>query len=508
ALRPMRSDPPLFPDEMRAHMQTRFAAPEYADPESEGGCSTRFRDSVLGFLDKQLGAIEGTRRRLGIPVTKEEAERGGREGEGEGGRGEGEGDAMEVEGKDGKEGEASAGTGKAEGEGEGKGDGEREGEGKKEKVLERGVAEKVARNLCGVTAKQLQLFLDTCIRRYQSKRMEPGTAVGAIGAQSIGEPGTQMTLKTFHFAGVASMNVTLGVPRIKEIINAAKNISTPIVTVKLETDNDVKAARIVKGRIEKTTLGEVVKSMKTVLTPSQAMLSIRLDMHRISALQLDITAYTVADAITTASRLRMKLKAQHIRVVSADKLLVYSPEQDRRQLLFSLHSLRKKLPQVMVKGIASVERAVINDLGGGKYNLLVEGTNFGAVLGITGVDGCKTKSNHVMEVESVLGIEAARYAIMHEINYTMGSHGMTIDPRHMMLLADVMTYKGEVLGITRFGIAKMKDSVLMLASFEKTTDHLFDAAVHGRKDEIEGVSECIIMGIPMPVGTGLFKLKQ
>ncbi|CAI5533621.1 unnamed protein product, partial [Closterium sp. Naga37s-1] len=507
ALRPMRSDPPLFPDEMRAHMQTRFAAPEYADPESEGGCSTRFRDSVLGFLDKQLGAIEGTRRRLGIPVTKEEAERGGREGEGEGGRGEGEGDAMEVEGKDGKEGEASVGTGKAEGEGEGKGDGEREGEGKKE-VLERGVAEKVARNLCGVTAKQLQLFLDTCICRYQSKRMEPGTAVGAIGAQSIGEPGTQMTLKTFHFAGVASMNVTLGVPRIKEIINAAKNISTPIVTVKLETDNDVKAARIVKGRIEKTTLGEVVKSMKTVLTPSQAMLSIRLDMHRISALQLHITAYTVADAITTASRLRMKLKAQHIRVVSADKLLVYSPEQDRRQLLFSLHSLRKKLPQVMVKGIASVERAVINDLGGGKYNLLVEGTNFGAVLGITGVDGCKTKSNHVMEVESVLGIEAARYAIMHEINYTMGSHGMTIDPRHMMLLADVMTYKGEVLGITRFGIAKMKDSVLMLASFEKTTDHLFDAAVHGRKDEIEGVSECIIMGIPMPVGTGLFKLKQ
>ncbi|CAI5504931.1 unnamed protein product [Closterium sp. Naga37s-1] len=625
ALRPMRSDPPLFPDEMRAHMQTRFAAPEFADPESEGGCSTRFRDSVLGFLDKQLGAIEGTRRRLGLPVTKEETERGVE-------------DAMEVDGKAGKEGvetEEGNGEGKGDGkvEGEGKGEGqeeaEGEGEGKKERVLERGVAEKVARNLCGITAKQLQvreqgvsgvlgmmmtekvlergvaekvlergvaekvlergvaekvlergvaekvlergvaekvlergvaekvlergvaekvlergvaekvlergvaekvlergvaekvarnlcgvkakqlqLFLDTCIRRYQSKRMEPGTAVGAIGAQSIGEPGTQMTLKTFHFAGVASMNVTLGVPRIKEIINAAKNISTPIVTVKLETDNDVKAARIVKGRIEKTTLGEVVKSMKTVLTPSQAMLSIRLDMHRISALQLDITAYTVADAITTASRLRMKLKAQHIRVVSADKLLVYSPEQDRRQLLFSLHSLRKKLPQVMVKGIASVERAVINDLGGGKYNLLVEGTNFGAVLGITGVDGCKTKSNHVMEVESVLGIEAARYAIMHEINYTMGSHGMTIDPRHMMLLADVMTYKGEVLGITRFGIAKMKDSVLMLASFEKTTDHLFDAAVHGRKDEIEGVSECIIMGIPMPVGTGLFKLKQ
>ena len=87
------------------------------------------------------------------------------------------------------------------------------------------------------------------MQKYKSKRIEPGTAVGAVGAQSIGEPGTQMTLKTFHFAGVASMNITLGVPRIKEIINATKNISTPIITAKLISDKDVKAARLVKGRM-------------------------------------------------------------------------------------------------------------------------------------------------------------------------------------------------------------------------------------------------------------------
>ena len=85
----------------------------------------------------------------------------------------------------------------------------------------------------GVTAAQLETFLDRCVSKYRAKRIEPGSAVGAVGAQSIGEPGTQMTLKTFHFAGVASMNVTLGVPRIKEIINAAKNISTPIITAHL-----------------------------------------------------------------------------------------------------------------------------------------------------------------------------------------------------------------------------------------------------------------------------------
>lgn len=114
----------------------------------------------------------------------------------------------------------------------------------------------------------------------------------------------------------------------------------------------------------------------------------------------------------------------------------------------------------------------------------------------------------MLECLSTLGIEAARQTIISEIMYTMKSHGMTIDRRHVMLLADLMTFKGEVLGITRFGIAKMKDSVLMLASFEKTTDHLFEASFYGKHDDIRGVSECIIMGVPMALGTGLFKLVQ
>merc|ERR1719473_2274981 len=111
-----------------------------------------------------------------------------------------------------------------------------------------------------------------------------------------------------------------------------------------------------------------------------------------------------------------------------------------------------------------------------------------------------------MEVNKVLGIEAARRTIMQEIKYTMARHGISIDNRHIQMLGDCMTYRGNVLGINRFGISKMRSSTLMLASFEKTTDHLFDAAVHGRSDKIEGVSECIIMGTPVRLGTGLFKL--
>lgn len=129
-----------------------------------------------------------------------------------------------------------------------------------------------------------------------------------------------------------------------------------------------------------------------------------------------------------------------------------------------------------------------------------------AVMATHGVNGNRTTSNNTYEVEKTLGIEAARTTIINEIQYTMVNHGMSIDRRHVMLLADLMSYKGEILGITRFGLAKMKESVLMLASFEKTADHLFDAAYFGQKDSVCGVSECIIMGIPMNIGTGLFKL--
>merc|ERR1712083_922612 len=135
----------------------------------------------------------------------------------------------------------------------------------------------------------------------------------------------------------------------------------------------------------------------------------------------------------------------------------------------------------------------------------VEGDNLREILATPGVLGKQTTSNNTYEMFATLGIEAARSTIMKEIDYTMGSHGMSIDKRHIMLLADLMTCRGEVLGITRHGLAKMKESVLMLASFEKTSDHLFDAAFYGQKDAIKGVSESIILGIPMSVGSGLLR---
>ncbi|KAG0246496.1 hypothetical protein BGX31_001773 [Mortierella sp. GBA43] len=365
---------------------------------------------------------------------------------------------------------------------------------------------KIVNNKLCVTERHMKRFLHVCWDKFMKAKIEPASAVGAVGAQSIGEPGTQMTLKTFHFAGVASMNITLGVPRIKEIINAAKAIATPIITTRLVNNMDVKAARIVKGRIEKTMLGDIAEFIEEVYKPNECYIGVRLDMDAVRRLQLETDLDEVAKAIGLAPKL--KIGTNNVQAHQPDRLRIYVQPKDPAELYYTIKQLKRALPDIIVKGLPQVNRAVINEVqgSGGKKELLVEGYGLRELMNTEGVVGTQTRSNHVMEVWKVLGIEAARRTILDEIKSVMDSHGLTIDPRHVMLLGDIMTSKGEVLGINRFGIAKMRDSVMMLASFEKTPDHLFEAALYSKKDSIDGVSECIIMGIPMSIGTGLFKL--
>ncbi|GMG21676.1 unnamed protein product [Ambrosiozyma monospora] len=389
--------------------------------------------------------------------------------------------------------------------------------------------------LLKISKAMIEKFLDLCLTKYRKAQVEPGTAVGAIGAHSIGEPGTQMTLKTFHFAGVASMNVTLGVPRIKEIINASKVISTPIINAVLVNDEDERAARVVKGRVEKTLLEDVAFFIEDVYKESQCYLQVKVDLKTIDKLQLELNIDQIASAIVAAPKL--KISRGDIAIVGKNKIQILVSEMgtdfgkptarstgskeiaalalrdadererlERNALFFKIQALKRVLTKVVVKGLPDIARAVINVRDDGKKELLVEGYGLKGVMATDGVIATKTKTNHVLEIYQVLGIEAARSSIIGEIDYTMSSHGMAVDPRHIQLLGDVMTYKGEVLGITRFGLAKMRDSVLQLASFEKTTDHLFDAAFYMKKDLVEGVSERIILGQTMGIGTGAFKL--
>ncbi|KAF9498249.1 beta and beta-prime subunits of DNA dependent RNA-polymerase [Pleurotus eryngii] len=379
---------------------------------------------------------------------------------------------------------------------------EREGEWDEDTDLSMGASESekaIVDNKSKVTEFQLLAFLNICWVKYAKARIEPGSTVGAVGAQSIGEPGTQMTLKTFHFAGVASMNVTLGVPRIKEIINAAKVISTPIISCRLVTCNSEPSARIVKGRLEKTLLGDIASVLEEAWAPEYTYVGIIIDTQAIMKLQLELTLDDIKWAIVAHKKLKIKQEAITM-IPRKNRLRIYVDGQDK---FYRLREFKRNLAAVVVKGVPTIARAIINikdkdDRRGkkGDKELLVEGYGLQKCMITEGVIGEQTTSNHVIEVAQVLGIEAARRTIINEIQYTMKSHDMIIDPRHVMLLGDVMTYKGEVLGITRFGVAKMKDSVMMLASFEKTTDHLFDASAYGKNDSIAGVSESIIMGNP------------
>jgi len=366
----------------------------------------------------------------------------------------------------------------------------------------------VEKHLERITIRQLVHFCEVCKEKYHRAKIEPGTAVGALCAQSIGEPGTQMTLKTFHFAGVASMNITQGVPRIKEIINASKNISTPIIETELQVDTDPEFARRVKGRIEKTTLGEVTAYFDEMFMPDDCFVLVKLDIDRIRLLKLEVNADTIAHSICV-SKLRVKQSA--ISILNDTVITVRPAPSAKVSMYHSLQQLKELLPNIVIKGLPTISRAVIHideTKVPHKFKLLVEGDNMREVMATYGVKSTTTKSNNVAEVYNTLGIEAARSTIASEILSVMGGHGMSVDRRHVAILSDLMTCRGEVLGITRHGLAKMKESVLMLASFERTSDHLFDASYYGQEDKITGVSECIIMGNPMSIGTGSFKLLQ
>ncbi|KAI5190307.1 DNA-directed RNA polymerase III subunit RPC1 [Nematocida sp. AWRm77] len=319
--------------------------------------------------------------------------------------------------------------------------------------------------------EHLLLFVSRVLYQIMRSQIDYGTAVGALAAQSIGEPGTQMTLKTFHLAGTSGASITLGVPRLKEIINAVASISTPLIRVSLQ-------------RNEKSS--EVMERLKPV--------SVKHVCTRVS-LGSSLAVFYLPEA--HVSKHGLGKEVQRLGMVKKDGFYLWKVQTDK-----TLPHEIDKLLHTHIKGIPTVTRVLDTPEG-----VVAEGTGFQDALGTEGVDAERTDTNNVYEVYKTLGIEAAREAIVREVRYTIEKHGISVDIRHIGLLADVMCSSGEVCGMTRFGLQKMGDSsVLTLASFEQTGEHLFTAGYHGYNDTIDGVSECIITGQRMPIGTGSFKV--
>lgn len=344
-------------------------------------------------------------------------------------------------------------------------------------------------NKVKIVESQLDAVIDAVIDTYERAKVEPCEAVGVIAAQSIGEPGTQMTMRTFHYAGVAEINVTLGLPRLIEIVDARKVPSTPIMTIKLEPGyTDRNKVRALAWEIQETTLLHLGD-----LTIDLTEMQIVCDLNEKILSQRKIAADEVAKKIRDMAKIEVHQ--------SNRKLLIRPKKASYRELL----QLVEKIKNITLKGVEGIRRVVVrkeND----EYILYTEGSALKKILQFEGVDATRTKTNDINEIKEVLGIEAARNAIVSEAMDTLREQGLEVDVRHIMLVADMMTVDGEVKQIGRHGIAGEKASVLSRAAFEMTVNHLLEAAVRGDVDELTGVTENVIVGQPIRLGTGNVEL--
>lgn len=343
-----------------------------------------------------------------------------------------------------------------------------------------------------VTKKQLEEILKRVVEGYEYACIEACEAAGVVSAQSIGEPGTQMTMRTFHYAGVAEINVTLGLPRLIEIVDARKNPSTPMMTVYLTEDyaQDRDMARKLAWNIEATHISHL-GSLTTDIT--EMLVTIELNEKVIT--QRGITPEEVAEKLEDELGSTVE--------IDGNVLMVHPENESYRELL----QLSKNVENVTLKGISDIKRVVIRKEDTiDEYVLYTEGSSLKHIDDLDGVDMTRSTTNNINEIYEVFGIEAARNSIIKEATDTLREQGLEVDVRHIMLVADIMTVDGEVKAIGRHGISGEKASVLARAAFEVTVNHLLDAGMRGDVDELRGVTENVIVGQPIQLGTGHVKL--
>jgi len=343
-----------------------------------------------------------------------------------------------------------------------------------------------------LTKTGVEEAVEQAIDNYKQALVEPGEAAGIVSAQSIGEPGTQMTLRTFHFAGVREQNVTLGLPRLIEIVDARKIPSTPSMTVFLDAKHRAsrEKAQEVATLLAHTTLGDIASEI--VSDVIKMRLDIKLNPQTMR--ERGVTVQDIRDAVQPTGT-EVKVEAYNMEIKSKDMEL----PQFRR--------LEDKLQKHHVKGIGAVKRALVVEEKG-EWIIRTEGSSLAAAFEVPGVDTTRTFSNNINETTLVLGIEAARNVIVKEALGVLEEQGLDVDIRHVMLVSDMMTSSGEVLQVGRHGVSGEKASTLAKAAFEITIPTIVEAAVKGTVDTLRGVAENVIVGQQIPMGTGLIEVSM
>lgn len=335
--------------------------------------------------------------------------------------------------------------------------------------------------------------LDLVYERFEERKVDSYESVGIVGAQSIGEPGTQMTMRTFHHAGVAEIGVTQGLPRMIEIVDARKVPSTPSMKVYLKDEfkNDREEAKKLTSRLEITRLKDLADLEIDI---SENSLTIQPDIDRLDEEGVEID--------NIAQKLSKKRGIEGEVTLSGEQIEIEVEDSG-----FSvLYNVLEEAKETKIKGLKGVKRGVIVP-DGDEFVIHTEGSNLKEVLKMDEVDIKRTTTNSPTEIYNVLGVEAARKSIIKEAKDTLDEQGLEVDIRHIMLVADIMTNEGELNAIGRHGVSGRKTSVLARAAFEITSQHLLRAAVLGEKDRLDGVAENVIVGQPITQGTGAVDVK-
>jgi DNA-directed RNA polymerase subunit A" len=359
-----------------------------------------------------------------------------------------------------------------------------------EDKLPESLLEDVKSHLPPNTDKQkVKEILERVSNEFIGAKVEAGESVGLIAAESIGEQGTQMTLNTFHYAGVAEMNVTVGLPRLIEILDGRKNISTPMMEIYLKPPfNKGKDIKQIALSIKETKLKDIASEFS--INVAELIVEIVLDDKKIQAIGMELGSVT-KNLEKTLKDFNCKIKGNVVTIKTG-----------KEDGLNELYKLKEKVKEVHVSGIKDVYQ-VLPVKRGDEFIIITAGSNLKAAFENEYVDAFKTTTNNVAEVGEVLGIEAARQAIITEVFKVIENQGLNIDKRHMMLVADMMCNSGDIKGITRYGVVSEKASVLAKASFETPIKHIISAALVGEEDMLTSVVENVMLNQPVPVGTGL-----
>ncbi len=324
--------------------------------------------------------------------------------------------------------------------------------------------------------------------------VEPGEAVGVVTAQSIGEPGTQMTLRTFHYAGVKERNVTLGLPRLIELVDARKKPITPTMDIYLDEDHRIsreKALSVAKEIIHTKVIDVVEKT----------------DIDYSGIIKLTFSENKLNDRgciLPDIFEILKGSKKKYETILDDNEksiVLKMNEEMDAQTLLL----LKNKLLNTRIKGVPDIERVTIVKQNE-EWVIQTAGSNLSKIIYVEGLDLSRVTTNNVYEIWQTLGIEAARTALVREVTNTLEEQGLEVDIRHIMLVADLMTSKGYLQQIGRHGIAGTKTSVLARAAFEITVPTIAKASMEGQTEALKGVTENVIVGATVPVGTGMVDL--